>query len=109
MHEREASQLSLHSLEARKTSEFINLAKSTSHSPVLNLYLNTKNFSDLNNNYSYRAQLAKQIHRVTKYQPNISLSKLIDLNEYKAHEKVIKDNLVRNIAQNFQQARARIR
>ena len=84
-------------------------ARTSSHSPVLSLYLNTKNFSDLHNNYSYRAQLAKQIQKVQKYQPNVSLSKLIDLNEFKAHEKVIKDNLVRNIAQNFQQARARIR
>jgi hypothetical protein len=63
--------------------------------------LNTKNISNISHNYSYRAQLAKQIEKVRKYKPNVSLSKLIDLNEYQAHTKVNKDNLVRNIAQNF--------
>jgi len=44
--------------------------------------LYTPNMSVISTNYSFRAQLAKQIEKAKKYQPNVSLSKLIDLNEY---------------------------
>ena len=72
-------------------------------------YGNTKNFSQLNNNYSYRNQLQRQIIKAKKHQPNKALSKLIDLGEFEAHKKINKDNLIKNIANKFADARTRLR
>ena len=41
--------------------------------------------------------------------PNVSLGKLIDLGEFEANTKISKDNLLKNVAMNFKQARARMR
>lgn len=53
--------------------------------------------------------MAKQISKAKKYQPNKALSKLIDLGEYEASQKMNKDNLIKNIATKFQEARIRLR
>lgn len=45
--------------------------------------------------------MAKQISKAKKYQPNKALSKLIDLGEYEASQKMNKDNLIKNIATKF--------
>jgi len=76
-HSRHGSQF----LTSRKNSDN-SLADQGALSLRANSYLNTKNISVIQTNYSYRAQLAKQIEKVRKYQPDVSLSKLIDLNEY---------------------------
>ena len=64
-------------------------------------YGNIKNYSGLQNTYSYRHQMARQISKAKKYQPNKALSKLIDLGEYEASQKMNKDNLIKNIATKF--------
>lgn len=45
-------------------------------------YINKKNYSNFQNNYSYRVQMQRQINKAKKHQPNASLSKLIDLGEF---------------------------
>ena len=71
--------------------------------------MNRKNYSDLSNNYSYKTQLQKQIQKAKKHLPNCSLSKLIDLGEFEANNKLSNDNLIKNIAENFKQHRANLR
>lgn len=72
-------------------------------------YINVKNYSGLTNNYSYRIQMQRQIQKAKKHQPNSSLSKLIDLGEFGARDKIHKDNVIKNIAANFKQHRANLR
>ena len=47
--------------------------------------------------------------KAKKHQPNVSLNKLIDLGEFEANTKLSRDNLLKNVAMNFKQARARMR
>ena len=72
-------------------------------------YTNKKNYSNLQNNYSYRIQMQRQINKVRKHQPNASLSKLIDLGEFHADSKISDDNAIKSIAENFKQHRANLR
>ena len=68
-------------------------------------YLNTKNYSGLSNNYSFIINMLREINKVRKHQPNASLSKLIDLGEFEANNKITSDNVIKNIAQNFKMHR----
>ena len=47
--------------------------------------------------------------KAKKHQPNVSLNKLIDLGEFEANTKISRDNLLKNVAANFKQARDRMR
>ena len=53
--------------------------------------------------------MQRQINKVRKHQPNASLSKLIDLGEFQADNKLSNDNLIKNIAQNFKMHRDNLR
>ena len=89
-----------------------NLSVSPVSAQVANIetvFGNKKNYSQLNTNYSFKIQLQRQIQKAKKHQPNVSLNKLIDLGEFEANTKISKDNLLKNVAFNFKQARARMR
>lgn len=90
-------------------SGLVNMPDKRREAQVKEAYANTKNYSGIANNYSYRIQMQRQINKVRKHQPNASLSKLIDLGEFQADSKLINDKKIRNIADSFKQHRANLR
>ena len=53
--------------------------------------------------------MQRQINKVRKHQPNASLSKLIDLGEFKADAKMENDKKIKDIASSFRQQRDNLR
>jgi hypothetical protein len=53
--------------------------------------------------------MQRQIQKAKRHLPGCSLSKLIDLGEFEANNKLSNDNLIKNIALNFKQTRANLR